>query len=137
MFRSMNSSSLSRKNYDGDNFTPIPRLQLQGQNTSAGLGLIKLTEPSDTLIYKPSFKHCILQTVLHVFLLFIFVWNKIFFSKNWAVFYIFLIWLGVAFVDIILKVWCFWCSFYKIIGNEGFISYIRYNLLGIAIKAGI
>ena len=44
--------------------------------------LIELTEPSDTLDYNPFFKHCILLTILHVFLLLIFVWNKIFFSKN-------------------------------------------------------
>ena len=29
-----------------------------------------------------NFKHCLLQTILHVFLLLIFVWNKIFSSKN-------------------------------------------------------
>ena len=34
-----------------------------------GIGLIELTEPSDTLNYKPFFKHCISQTILHVFLL--------------------------------------------------------------------
>ena len=27
-----------------------------------------------------------------------------------------------------------WCSFYKVIGNWGFISYSRFNLLGKAIK---
>ena len=68
------------------------------QNTSMGLGLIELTEPSDTLNYKPFFKHCILQTILHVFLLFI-------------------------------------CSFYKVVGSQGFISCCRYILSGIAIKA--
>ena len=54
-----------------------------------GIELIELTEPSDTLNYKPFFKHCILQNILQVFLFFIFVWNKIFCSKNSAVFYIF------------------------------------------------
>ena len=68
-FKSINSISLSRKKYDGDNFTPIPQKQSRGQNTSVGIGLIELTEPSDRLNYKPLFKHCILQTILHVFLL--------------------------------------------------------------------
>ena len=49
---------------------------------SVGIGLIELTEPSNTLNYKSFFQHCILQTVLAIFLLFIFVWNKIFCSKN-------------------------------------------------------
>ena len=57
----------------------VPRKQLQGQNTSVGVGLIELTESSCN---KPIFKYCILQTALHVFLLFIFVWNKIFCSKT-------------------------------------------------------
>ena len=34
----------------------------------------------------------ILQTILRIFLLFVFVWNKIFRSKTLAVFYIFFIW---------------------------------------------
>ena len=72
----VNSSSLSRNKYGGDNFTPIPRKRLQDQHTSTvGIGLIKLTEPSDILNYKSFFKHCILKTILHVFLLLIFVWN--------------------------------------------------------------
>ena len=57
-------------------------IKLQDQNTSVGVGLIKLVEPSDTLNYKPFFKHCILQTISHIFLLVIFVWIKIFCSKN-------------------------------------------------------
>ena len=57
----------------------------------------KLTQPSDTLNYKPVFKHCILQTILHIFVLFIFLCNKIFFSRNWALFYITfdLVWGGI------------------------------------------
>ena len=58
------------------------------------IGLIGLTEPSDTLSYWSFFKHCILQTVLRVSFLFIFVWNNIICSKNWAVFFIFLFGLG-------------------------------------------
>ena len=56
------------------NLTPIPHRQLLGHNTSVGIGLIELTEVSDKLNNNPPFKHCILQTILHVFLLFIFVW---------------------------------------------------------------
>ena len=59
---------------------PPPNQWLGGQNTSVVIGLMKLTEPSDALIYKSFLKHCILQTVLQVFLLFVFVWNKIFWS---------------------------------------------------------
>ena len=56
-FKSINnSSSLSRKNLMG--------IILQGQNTLVSIGLIELTEPSDTLNYRSFFKHCILQTVL-------------------------------------------------------------------------
>ena len=46
--------------------------QLQVQNTSARIALIELIESSDKLNYKPIFKHCILQTILHIFLLLIF-----------------------------------------------------------------
>ena len=35
---------------------------------SGGTGIIELTEPSDTLTYKPIFKHCILQTILHIYI---------------------------------------------------------------------
>ena len=62
--------------------SPPPRQWLRGQNTSAEIGLIELTKPSDTLSYKPFLEHCILQTTLHVFLLFIFEWNKIVCSKS-------------------------------------------------------
>ena len=89
-FKSINSSFLSRKTYDDDNFTSTFPKWLKGQNTSVGIALIELTKPSDTLSYKPFLKHCILQTVLQVIFLFIFVWNKALCSINWAVFCIFL-----------------------------------------------
>ena len=66
-FKSINSSSLSRKKYDGINFTPTISQQLHSQNASLVIGLIGITEPSDTLNYKPFFKHCTLQTILQVF----------------------------------------------------------------------
>ena len=101
--KSINSNSVSRKKYNGVNFTPFRRQWLRGQNTSMGIRLIELTELSDTLNDKPFFKHCILQIILHILLLFIFVLNKIFCSKNWAVSYIFLIWFGVVFGIAVLK----------------------------------
>ena len=52
------------------------------QDTLLEMGLVELAVPSEKLNYMPSFKHCILKTILHVFLLFIYVWNKIFCSKN-------------------------------------------------------
>ena len=113
-FQSINSSSLSKKKYNGGNFTATLCQPLRSQNTSMRICLIELTEPSDTLNYKPFFKHCILETILHVFLLFTFVWNKIFCSKNWAVFYSFSIWFEVAFDVTVLKAVCFWSSFYKV-----------------------
>ena len=90
-FMSISSSSLPQKKYGGCNFTLTPRQQFQGQNKSVGVELIELTESFDTLNCKPCFKHCILQTILHLFILFLFVWSKIFCSKTWSVFYIFLI----------------------------------------------
>ena len=127
---SINSSSQSRKKYDGDNFTPTPRKRLQGQNTSVGIGLIELNEPSDTLNYRPFFKHCILQTVLHIFFCLHLCGTKSFVLKTklYFTFFFFLIWFGLAFVVTVLKVLCFWCSFIRL---KGFISYIRYNLLGV------
>ena len=67
-FKSINSSALSRKKYDGDNFTPTFRQQLRNQNTSVGIGSVEFTEPSDTWTYKPFFPHCILQTILHIYM---------------------------------------------------------------------
>ena len=60
----INSSSLYRKKYDGDNFTLTPRKRLRDQSMLVGNGLIELTEPSDTLDNKRFFKHCILQFTL-------------------------------------------------------------------------
>ena len=68
--------------------------------------LIQLIEKSDTLSYKPFLKHYFLETSLHVFLLL----------------------FGVT----VLKMLRFWCSFCKVIRNQEFFSYSRYNLLGIA-----
>ena len=51
-FKSINSRSLEVETYDGGNFAPTPRKRLRGQNTSVGIWLIELTEPSETLDYK-------------------------------------------------------------------------------------
>ena len=92
--KSINRSFLPRKNDYGDNLTPTPRQWLWGQNTSVGIGLIELAEPSDLLNYKLFLKHCILQSILRIFLLFKFVWNKIFCSKYRVVCYVF--WYGLV-----------------------------------------
>ena len=78
-FKSVNSSFLSRKGF-------LFHQGLLGQNTPVGIGLIELTKQSDKLNYKPFLKHCILETILHAFLSFLFVWSKIFCSKNSALF---------------------------------------------------
>ena len=96
-FKSINRNFLSLF------FHPCLPQRLRGQNRSAGIGLIEFSLPSDTLNYKPYFKHSILRTILRVFLLFIFVWSKIFSSKNWAVFYVSLICCGVAFGVTVLR----------------------------------
>ena len=59
-----------------------PQSEITRSKYFGGIELIELTEASDTLNYKPVFKHCILDIVLLIFLLFIFVWNKIFCPKN-------------------------------------------------------
>ena len=122
--------------YDGGNFTPTLHQLLRGQNISIGKVLIEFTVPFDTLNYQPFFKPCILKTPLPVSLLFIFVWNKTFCRKNsWILFIYLFFWLGVAFSVTVAVFLCFWCSFYKVMENLGFIRYSRYNLLGIAITA--
>ena len=78
-FTSINSSWWL---FDWDNFTPASCKWLQGQNMLVGLRLIEITEPSDTLNYKPFFKYWILQTILHVFLLFVFCGTKYFVLKT-------------------------------------------------------
>ena len=107
-FKSMNCSSLYRKKYDGNIFTTNPCQVLRDQNVSVGKVLIELTEPSATLNYKLFFNHWILQTILHIFLLLIFLWNIIFCFKNWAVFYIFLILLEMVVSVTVLKILWFW-----------------------------
>ena len=94
--KSLNSSFLSRKKCNGDNVTPNPCKQLWGQNTLVGVWLIELTEPSNPLHYKPFFKHCILHTILHVFLLLYLCETKSFVLKTEQYFFWFgLVWHSV------------------------------------------
>ena len=89
--------------------------------------LIKLIEK---LSYKPFCKHC--KLVYMYFYCLCLCEAKTAVQKYWVVFYICFSWFWVAFGVPVLKVMCFWCSFCKVIGNQGFFSYNRYNLLGIA-----
>ena len=133
-FKSINSSSLFRKNYNGSNFTRISRQLLRDQNMSVGIGLVELIDPFHTMNCKPFFKRWILRTILHVLLHLHLRGKKSFVLKVNCILY-FLIWFGVAFGVTVLKVLCFLCSFYKFIGDYGFISYNRFILLVISIKA--
>ena len=72
-----------------------PHHLLQGQNRSVWIRLIKLIEPPDTFNYNQFFKHCFVKIILLIFW-FIFVWDKMFYLKIWAVLYIFFIWFGVG-----------------------------------------
>ena len=104
-FKPVNSSSLSRKNCDG-------MMGLRGKNTLLVIGLIELTESSDTLIYKP----CLKITFYRLFYTY-FYYVYLCGTNAWTVFYIFLIWFRVAFGVTVLKALCFWCSSYKVIWN--------------------
>ena len=44
-------------------YVRIPCKQISGQNTLIGIGLIELTDPSETLNYESLFKHFVLQTI--------------------------------------------------------------------------
>ena len=76
----LNSKSLCKKCNIGVSST-LPQ-QLQVQNTLVVIELIEVIKPSDTMNYEPFLKHCIIQTILGILLLFIFVWNKIFVQKT-------------------------------------------------------
>ena len=53
--KTINGSLLYKKrcDFDGDKFTSTPHKRLRGQNLPVGISLIELTDPSDTLNYKP------------------------------------------------------------------------------------
>ena len=66
--KSINSSSLTRKKYgEVISFPHSSTITIRNQNKLVGIRSTELTEPSDTRNYKPYFKHCVLQTVLHAF----------------------------------------------------------------------
>ena len=138
IFRTRKSSYLSRKKYDGNNSTFTHHNRLVGQNALVGIRFIKVTETSDTLNYMQFFKCCMLQTISQVILHFVFVQNKSLYYKNGAVFCLFLFRLGWFLVlQCVIKILCFWCYYYKVIGNQGFIGYNRYKLLRIGTKANL
>ena len=66
-FKSINSRSLSRIKYDGDNFTPTPLKRLRGRITSVGIRLVEVTEPSDTLNYNPFFLNIALYKLFYTY----------------------------------------------------------------------
>ena len=90
--KSINSSSLSRKKYDGGNFTPTPSVITRSKYVISA-NRVNGTYWAITPHYKPFFQYWVLQTFLHDFLLFLFVWNKMCCFKTWALFYIF--WFGL------------------------------------------
>ena len=55
-------------------------------------------------------------------------------TKLHFIFFFFFIWFESTSSVTVLKVLSFWCSFYKLIGNQGFICYSSYIFLGIVIK---
>ena len=112
-FNSMNSSSLSRKKYRKDDFTPTTRKRLRGQNTSVRIGLIKLTESSNTMSYKPFF-----NKLFHMYFYYLYsCGTKSFVIKTELHFTFFKIWFGLAVGVAVLKVLCFWCSIYQELGK--------------------
>ena len=88
---------------------------LYPEKNMMGIISLPLTEPSDPLNYKPIFKHCILQTVLHIFLLY-FCRTKSFVLKTELYFTFFDLVLfgawGYSITGSVILV-----PFYKVIGN--------------------
>ena len=68
-----------------------------------GIGLIELTKPSDTLLFEPFCKHCILQRFYTIFIVSICVEQKFLFKKLRQILH-FLIWFWVILSVSILKV---------------------------------
>ena len=104
--RSINISSLSRKRYCADNFILIPRWKYIIGNrvnwTYWAIWCIELQEIFQT----SKFTNYINYFTYYV---------KKIFSENWANFYIFVVWFGVTFSVIVLKILCFWCFLWKVI----------------------
>ena len=128
-FKSINSSSLSRKKYIGGNFTHTLCQRLRGQNTLLGIWLIKLTEPSETLNYIPFSKHYILQFYLYFYCLYL-CGTKPFVLKTELYFiFFYLVWGGIwcySFKDSVLLLLFLW--------GYRELAITRYNLLEMAIK---
>ena len=106
-FKSINSSSLSKKGMLRVISTPpTPPSPITRSKYLDGIRFHWICWATWYIKLQAMFKHCILKTILQVFLLLIFVWNEIFGSKNWFVFYICLAWFRVAFGVTVLKRIC-------------------------------
>ena len=127
-FKLINRSSLATRKCGG-NFTSIPYQRLRSQNRSVRIGLAELTEPSDIQIIS-GFLNIAFYKLLYTYFCFLYLCG----TKSFL-FQIFQIGFGVAFLATVLKVQCFLCSLCKVIWNQRFTSYCRYNLLVIEIKA--
>ena len=112
-------------------FTPFPSLSPITRSTYVGGNRVNwdLIEPSDTWNYNSFFKHFILQTILHVFLLFIFLWSKVCCCKNSRILHVFDL-VRVASGVTLLKFLCLWCSLFKVTGSPVSFGCSRYNCLG-------
>ena len=74
---------------------------------SVKIGLIEPIVPSDTLNYKPFFKHCNLQIIFHVFLC-LYLYEIKHFVLKAELYFSFFIWFGLGFgVTVLLKALCF------------------------------
>ena len=81
-FKSINSSSLSRKKCGGGEFHSHSSLVITRLKYDAGNRVNWIYWAIYTLNYKLFFKHCILETIFHLSLLFVFVWIKIWGLKS-------------------------------------------------------
>ena len=109
-FKSINSSFLSSKHYDGDNFNPTPRKQLIKI-------ILNLLSPSAALNLK-SFWNIVFYKLFYTYFYCLYLYGaKCFVLKSELYFIIFFVWLGLAFGVTVLKVLCFWYSFNKVIRN--------------------
>ena len=111
-FGSSNSSSLSKKDYDGSNFTLTP---LSAITRSKYVGGNRVNEAYLDIWYIEL--EAIFQTLhftkyfTHIFIVYICVEQNLLFKKLSGV----LVWFEMIFDVARLKVLCFWCSLCKVI----------------------
>ena len=89
--------------------------------------LVKPIKKSDTLSYKPFFQHFFYKLFYTYFYCLCLCEVKASVQKNSAVFYICLIWFGVAFGVTVLKILCFWCSNLGAYGNQNFTFFLIFT----------